>query len=208
MDADDDGGGRLALPGFCIGIEIPGGEDANVLRVEDRFRKTWEKFLRVIREEGDWEGVDGELCLVGGEAEGQPGRLAHRERLVELVGKGVEVWGKGRGGGGRVGDEKGDRSTVIDLGCDREGENAVRISQDAGSNIGESRSNKGRLRVLRGGRTGGVESPPAIGSDLGAWISGARLLADATLAAARELLFFLPFGAPSEAAWAYEGWGS
>jgi len=112
-----------------------------------------------LREEGECEGVDGELCFVGGEREGQPGRLAHRARLVQLVGKGVEVWGIGRGGGGRVGDEKGDRSTLIDLGCDREGENAVCISQDAGSNVRESRSNEGRLRALRGGRTGGVESP-------------------------------------------------
>ena len=32
------------------------------------------------------------------------------------------------------------------------------------------------------------------------------LLADATLAAVRELLFFLPFGALAEAAWAYDGW--
>ena len=35
----------------------------------------------------------------------------------------------------------------------------------------------------------------------------ARLLADATLAAVRELLFFLPFDVPLEAAWAYEDWG-
>ena len=33
------------------------------------------------------------------------------------------------------------------------------------------------------------------------------LLADATLAAVSVLLFFLPFGAPVAAAWAYEGWG-
>jgi len=121
VDGDHDGGGRLALPGLCVGIEISGGEDANVLRVEDRLCNAREELLRVLREEGDWEGVDGELCLVWGEAEGQPGRLAHREQLVDLVGKGVEIWGKGRGRGGRVGDQKGDRSTVIDLGCDREG---------------------------------------------------------------------------------------
>ena len=158
MDGNDVGGGRHALPGVWVGIEVPGGDDAYVFRVKDGFRKTREELFRVLREEGDLEGVDGELYFVGGEAEGQPGRLAHRERPVELVGKGVEVWGKGGGGGGRLGDEKGDRSAVIDLGGDREGENAVRISQDAGSNVRESRSNKGRLGVLRGGRTRSVES--------------------------------------------------
>ena len=101
--------------------------------------------------------MDGELNLVGGEAKGQPGRLAHRERLVELVGECVKVWGKGRGGGGRVGDVKGDRSTVIDLSGDCEGQDAIRISQDAGSDVRESCCNEGRLGVLRGGRTRSVE---------------------------------------------------
>jgi len=46
-----------------------------------------------------------------------------------------------------------------------------------------------------------------VGSDLGAWVTGARLLADATSAALRELLFFFPFEESLETAWAYEGWG-
>jgi len=61
VDGDDDGGGRPALPGFCVGIEISGGEDVYVLRVKDRFRHTWEEPFQVFREEGDWAGVDGEL---------------------------------------------------------------------------------------------------------------------------------------------------
>ena len=101
--------------------------------------------------------MDRKLSFVGGEAKGQPGRLAHRERLVELVGEGVEVWGKGRSGGGRVGDEKGDRPTIVDLGGDCEGQDAVRISEDAGSYVREGRGDEGRLRVLRGGRTRSVE---------------------------------------------------
>jgi len=32
-------------------------------------------------------------------------------------------------------------------------------------------------------------------------------MAEATLVAVRELLFFLPFEVPLEVAWAYEGWG-
>ena len=52
--------------------------------------------------------MDGELSFVGGEVEGQPGRITHGERLIELAGKGVEIWCKSCGGGGRVGDEKGD----------------------------------------------------------------------------------------------------
>ena len=79
MDGNDNGGGSLDLPELHVGVEISGGEDAYVLGVEERLRKAREELLRVLWEEGKWEGVDGEVCFIGGEAEGQPGRLAHRE---------------------------------------------------------------------------------------------------------------------------------
>ena len=108
VDGNDDRGGSLALPRLCIGVEISRGVDAYVFRVEDRLREARDKFLRILREEGDLDGVDCALCLVRGEAEGQEGTTSHVERVVELAGKGVEVQCKGRGWGGRVGDEKGD----------------------------------------------------------------------------------------------------
>jgi len=79
MDGDIDGGGSLTLPGPCVRVEVSGGEDANVLGVEDRLRETGKQFLGVFREKGERERVDGELCFVGGEAEGQPGRVSHGE---------------------------------------------------------------------------------------------------------------------------------
>ena len=85
---------------------VPGGEDSNVLGVENRRREAGEEFVLVLREEGDSEGVDGELGFVGGEAEGQPGRLSHWERLVELAGQGIKVGCEGGSGVGRVGDGK------------------------------------------------------------------------------------------------------
>ena len=127
VGGNDDGGASLAFPGLCVGVEISGGEDANDLGVEDQLRKTREEFLRVFGEEGYWEGVDSKRCLVGNEAKGQPGGLAHRERFVELAGKGVKIWRKSRGGGGRVGDKTGDRPAVIDLGGDCDGKDTVRI---------------------------------------------------------------------------------
>ena len=72
--------------------------------------------------------MDRELCLVGGEAKGQLGVGPNREGLVKLGGEGVEVGGKGRGKSGRVGDEEGDRSPVVDLGGERDWEGAVSIS--------------------------------------------------------------------------------
>jgi len=35
MDGDDDGGGSLALPGLCVGVEVSGGEDTTVFGVKD-----------------------------------------------------------------------------------------------------------------------------------------------------------------------------
>ena len=52
--------------------------------------------------------MDGALGLIGGEAEGQPRGLAHRERFVELGREGVEIGRKGGSGSGRVGDEEGE----------------------------------------------------------------------------------------------------
>jgi len=159
VDRDDDGGGGLALPGSLVGVEISGGEDANVFGVEYRLREAREEFLRVLWEEGERKGVDREPGFVGGAAEGQPGRLTHWERLVELGRKGVEVRRKGGGKSGRVGDEHGDRSSVVNLGGDSEGKDTVCIPKDASGDVGESGSIQGRLWVLGGGRTRCEESP-------------------------------------------------
>jgi len=108
VDGNDDGSGRLCLPRLCVRVEVSGGEDAYVLGIEDGLREAGKKLFRVLRKEGNWEGVDGELGFVGGEANGQPGSIPHWEGLVELGGKGVEVGCESGGGGGRVGDEEGD----------------------------------------------------------------------------------------------------
>jgi len=88
-----------------VWVDESGGEDANVLGVEDRLRKARVEFIRVLRPESEGEGVDGELGFVGGEAEGQPWRVSHGERLVELGGEGVELPCEGCGRSGRVGDQ-------------------------------------------------------------------------------------------------------
>jgi len=44
VDRDDDGGGCLAFPRLYILVKISGGEDPNVLGVDDRLRKAGEMF--------------------------------------------------------------------------------------------------------------------------------------------------------------------
>jgi len=102
--------------------------------------------------------VDGELGLVGGEAKGQPGRVSHRERLVELGREGIKVGRKGRSGSGRVSDESGDGPAIVNFGGDSEGEDTVRIPEDTGADLREGGSDQRSWRVLGGGGTGSVES--------------------------------------------------
>ena len=101
MDRDNDRGGKLAFPRLCTRVEVPSGEDSEVLGVENQLREAGEEFSLVLRKEGDGEAVDGELGFVGAEAEGQPERLSHWERLVELAGQGIKVRCEGGSGGGR-----------------------------------------------------------------------------------------------------------
>jgi len=167
VDRDDDGGGGLAPPGSCVCIEVPGGEDANVFGVKDRFLEAGEKFVWVLGAEGDGEGVEGELGFVAGEEKAQPGVLAHRERFVELGRESDEIVSEACGGGGRVGHKQGDRPTIIDLGRDREGEDTVRIPKDTSSYVGKGGSYQRRLLVLRGRGTGSVQ--PSFGSGERVW---------------------------------------
>jgi len=103
--------------------------------------------------------VDGELDLVGGEAEGQPGRISHWERAVELCHKCVEVLCESGSGGGSVGDQEGDRASFVDLSGDSQGEGTVCIPKDACCNVRGSGSNQDGLAVFRGGRSRSVEPP-------------------------------------------------
>ena len=100
-----------------------------------------------------WGASGCKLGLVGGEAEGQPGRLSHREGFVKLGGESVEVGRESGGGGGSVGDEEGDRTAIVNLGRDSEGEDTVRLPQDPSSDIGEGGSDQGRLLMLGVGGT-------------------------------------------------------
>jgi len=101
--------------------------------------------------------VDCQLDLVGGEAKVPPGRVSHWERTIEWGCEGVKIWCEGSRWGGRVGDEERDRTSIIDLSCDTEGESAVTIPEDAGGDVGEGGSDQGGLRVFSEGGTKSVE---------------------------------------------------
>ena len=101
--------------------------------------------------------MNGELHLVGSQVEGQPGRVSHGKRVVELRRKSVEVWCKGDSGGGTVGNKEGDGASLVDFGSDREGEGTVSMSEDARGDVWECGSYEGALVMFRGGRARSVE---------------------------------------------------
>ena len=111
--------------------------------------------------------MDGELDFVGGEAQGLPGRVSHREEAVELRHERVEVQCEGGSGGGRVGDQEGDGTPLIDLRGDPEREGTVGITENTRGNVWESGSYQGGLVVFRGGRVRSVEPSFCRGERLG-----------------------------------------
>jgi len=158
VDRDDDRRGGLAFSRLCIRVEISGGNDANILGVKDQLREAGEHLVLVFRQEGDGETLDCELGLVGGKAKGPPGGYAQGERLVELGGQSVKVRRAGGSGGVMVSGEQGNRTAVVDLSPNSEGEDTGCISKDTSSDVGEGGHDQRSLRVLRGGGTGSVES--------------------------------------------------
>jgi len=112
----------------------------DVLGVVDGGGETWEKVLWIIGEEGDHEGMNSQLDFVGGQAKGQTGRISHGKRVHELRRKCVKVWGESGSGGGSIGDQEGDGTSLVDLSGDGNGEGAAGIPKDVRCNVREGGS--------------------------------------------------------------------
>ena len=97
----------IQLLGIVISF-VSSGEYLQLLGVEDREGEAGEELLTVGGEEGEWQGVDYHLDLIGGGVEGHPGRVTHGEGTVELGSEGVDVRCEGSCRGSMVGDKKGD----------------------------------------------------------------------------------------------------
>jgi len=141
-----------------------------------------------ILKEGDGERVDGKLGLVGGEAEGQPGRVSHREKLVELGGKGIKVGCKdGSGVAGSVTRRVTDPRSLT-LVVTARGTILFASLRTRAARSGKVAAIRDACKCSEGEEQGAKNLLSAMGSDFGAWVTGTLLLADATLAAVMELL--------------------
>ena len=81
--SDHHRGGVFEGASVGIGLEESSGGDRKSLGVEDGGLQVDEQPFWVTWEVSEGEAVDGELILIGGEAEGEPGRGANGEGFVE-----------------------------------------------------------------------------------------------------------------------------
>ena len=96
------GGGVLEGSGVRVWIEEASRGDCRPFGVEDSRFEVDEQPLGVARQVSKGEVVDGDLIFIRGGAEGELGRGADWEGLVEASCKGREEGGVIRGGGRRV----------------------------------------------------------------------------------------------------------
>ena len=117
-DGDGNRGGEFPLSRGRVWVEKPGREDGDPSCIADRGSQGIIEVVGIGGEVGDRKGVDGQLCLVGGEPEGEPGGLTHREGLVESGSNGIEKGGVGRRWSLDVGDDHRYGTTGVNFHCE------------------------------------------------------------------------------------------
>ena len=111
----------------------------------------------------DGWAMDGKMYISRGKSEGQPGVVADREGLIELVGKSIKEGGVGSSRAGGVDNCEGDRTIVIDKDFEADREARISFPEDIDGQVGHADADK--VAFGMGGRyvPGGVESPCGTG---------------------------------------------
>ena len=81
--------------------------------------------------------MDGQLGLVGGKPEGEPGGLAHREGLVESGSNGIEEGGVGCCRSLDVGDDHRYSPTGVDFHCEPKRKLTVVGTEEGSNSVGK-----------------------------------------------------------------------
>jgi len=84
VDGDNHRSGLLGAPRISARVKVPGIENRSRFVIEDCLPEIWEefKFLFILGEETQPEGLYCQLYCGGGEDELSPGVFSHREGLV------------------------------------------------------------------------------------------------------------------------------
>ena len=100
---------------------------------------------------------------VGESGKGQPGVVADREGLIELMGKSIKEGGVGSGRDGGVNNSEGDRTIVFDKDFETDREAGISFPQDGGGQVGPADDDK--IAFVMGGKYvhRGEESPCGTG---------------------------------------------
>ena len=111
----------------------------------------------IVRHSFKREAVNGELKISGGEAKGFPGVVGNGECLVESGSGGVKERCV-RGGGNRgVDNGQGNRPLAVNEGLESDGELGVSLSQNGGSDVGQTDTDEGFVGVVGMRATGSIE---------------------------------------------------
>ena len=111
----------------------------------------------------DGETMDGELYIRRGGLEGQPGVVADREGLGELVDKSIKEGGVESSGDGGINNGEGDRTIVIDKDFEADREARVSFPQNGGSQVRPADEDGIAFGVGARDVPGGIESPSGTG---------------------------------------------
>jgi len=137
ISRDDQRSGLLGKSSSSALVKVPGRANRGLQRIVDGFLNEVEELVVVIWQDVGWDQVNGQLYSGWRLGKRKPEVIPDGKGLVEAAGESIEVWGVGFCRGAGFSASKGAGTSVIDLGYEAFGEEAVGIGEGGGSNVGK-----------------------------------------------------------------------
>jgi len=159
VNRDDHRSDMLSEPSSLGLIQVPGGANRDLLRVVDGFLDEVEVLIVVIWEDVGWDPVNCPLYTGWHLGKRKPGVIPDGEGLVQAAGVSIEVWGVGLCWSVGISAGKSDCTSVIDFGYKVFRQEAVRLGEGGGTDVGQGSSDALCEGVLGGVCSSSEEAP-------------------------------------------------